>query len=103
MPKILTLYHYYHPDDVVSALQFTGLSEGLAQRGFEAEAWPCNRSCHHADTAYSLKPEMVNGVLIRRVWRPDFNQHKFLGRILNALWVETAWALRVLLTKAPDI
>ncbi|HEY5038826.1 MAG TPA: glycosyltransferase family 4 protein, partial [bacterium] len=103
MPKILILYHYYHPDDVAGAQQFTGMAEGLTQKGWEIETWPCNRSCHHSGMSYSLKPETVNGVLIRRVWRPDFNQHKFLGRILNALWVEGAWKLRIWFGKAPDI
>ena len=103
MPKILTLYHYYHPDDVVSALQFTGLSEGLVEKGFEVETWPCNRSCHHPKAKYSMKVEMCKGVKVRRIWRPDFNQHKFLGRILNALWVIGTWKFRVWTNKAPDI
>jgi colanic acid biosynthesis glycosyl transferase WcaI len=101
--KVLLLYHYYHPDDVAGALQFTGLGEGLAQKNFDIEAWPSNRSCHHEDQIYSTKPETVNGVLIRRVWRPNFNQHSFIGRILNSIWIEKRWALRALFSKAPDV
>lgn len=33
VPKILSLYHYYHPDDVAGAQQFTGFCEGMASRG----------------------------------------------------------------------
>jgi len=102
MSKTLILYQYYRPDDVVSARQLTGLGEGLAAKGWEVETWPCNRSCHHEEQNYSLKPEKVDGVLIRRVWRPAFNQHRFLGRVLNAAWVEIAWLFRALFTKSPD-
>jgi glycosyltransferase involved in cell wall biosynthesis len=112
MSRIIILYHYYYPDDVVSAVQFTGLAEGLAKENFldetpglgrtwEIEAWPSNRSCHHREAAYSLKPEKVNGVLIRRVFRPAFNQHSFVGRVVNALWVEAAWVWRALFSKTP--
>ena len=44
--KILVLYHFFHPDDVVSAQQFTGLAEGLTSKNWEVEAWPSNRACH---------------------------------------------------------
>src|ERR1700690_1261299 len=113
--KILILYHYYHPDDVVSATHFTGLCEGLAQRGHQVEVWPANRACHpetmklrwtsHFDKSYSLKVEEINGVKVRRVWRPDFRQHSFVGRILNSIWMLKAWWLRLLFTPnlKPDI
>ncbi len=82
MPRLLLLYHYFHPDDVAGALQITGVGEGLVQKGFEVEAWPCNRSCHHEDHTYSTKSERVGGVLVRRVWRPAFLINTvFLGRI----------------------
>jgi glycosyltransferase involved in cell wall biosynthesis len=102
MAKVLLLYHYFHPDDVAGALQFTGLGEGLVQKRFEVESWPCNHSCHHEEQTYSLKPERVGGVLVRRVWRPAFNQHRFLGRILNSAWVEMSWFFRALFSNAPD-
>ncbi len=101
--KTLVLYQYYAPDDVIGAQQFTGLAEGLAARGYEVETWPCNRSRHLQQDSYTLKPTEINGVTVRRVWRPDFNQGRFLGRIVNALWMEAAWALRALFArKAPD-
>ncbi len=99
----LVLYQYYSPDDVIGAQQFTGLAEGLAARGYEVETWPCNRSRHHPEDSYSLKASQLNGVTVRRVWRPEFNQGRFLGRILNALWMEAAWGLRALFSqKAPE-
>lgn len=105
MPKALILHHYYSPDDVVSAIQFADLSEGLAKQGFEVEAWPSNRACHHPEAAYPLKKEAQNGVVIKRVWRPSFRQHSFLGRILNSLWLQKLWWLRLAFSPGykPDI
>ncbi|HVZ80655.1 MAG TPA: glycosyltransferase family 4 protein [bacterium] len=101
--KILLLYQFYYPDDVAGAQQFTGLGAGLVQRGFEVEVWPSNRSCHRRAEKYPAKPEVIEGVKIRRIWRPNFNQHRFLGRIFNALWMEKAWLWRALFTQAPDV
>ncbi len=98
MAKILLLYQFYAPDDVVSAIEFTQLGEGLAAKGHVVEAWPSNRSCHQEDAVYTTKPEILNGVKVRRVWRPGFHQHLFWGRILNALWVEASWKIRALFT-----
>jgi len=104
MPKTLILYHYYAPDDVVSATHFTNLCEGLSQRDWEVETWPANRACH-GSTTYPTKPETVNNVSVRRVWRLPLPQHSFFGRILNALWMLKAWWLRLLFTPSyrPDV
>jgi glycosyltransferase involved in cell wall biosynthesis len=102
--KILVLYHYYHPDDVVSATHYTDLSESLAKRNFEVEVWPANRPCHPLSlnqkesgvpASYSTRPEMIKGVKVHRVWRPPFRQHSFLGRMLNAYWMMKYWWLRL--------
>ncbi len=135
-PKLLVLYQYYSPDDVVSAVHFTDLCEGLSKSGFaepnlgasassgtsvrhtqspllglrvsekwEVEVWPSNRACHDLKATYTTKPETVNGVTIRRVWRPPFSQHSFLGRILNSIWMLKRWWWRLLLSPSiqPDV
>jgi colanic acid biosynthesis glycosyl transferase WcaI len=105
LPKILVLYHYYHPDDVVSAQQFTGLCEGLSQKGFQMEVWPANRACHDPKVSYSTKPDTINGVIVRRVWRPNFRQHSFFGRIINSIWIQKYWWLRLAFSSSykPDL
>lgn len=104
MSKILILYHYYWPDDVVSATHYTDLCEGLVQRGAEVTIWPANRPCHpltgaqretHVSSNFSTKPGERNGVKIHRVWRPPFPQHSVLGRILNMYWMMKYWWLRL--------
>src|SRR6185295_4887036 len=103
--KLLVLYHYYHPDDVVSATHFTNLCEGLAKNNWEVETWPGNRGCHNPRITHPTKPETLNSVTIHRVWRLPLRQHSFLGRIFNAIWIQKFWSWRLLFTPSlkPDV
>lgn len=100
MPEVLVFYHYLHPDDVVSAVQFTDLCVELARRGWRVKAMPSNRSW--ADDSLAFPPlENWRGVNIQRVWRPRFPQSRSYGRILNAIWMTLRWSLAAL-TEKPD-
>jgi len=92
-PPVTILYHYFHPDDVVSARHLSDLAEGLAARGWEVTAMPCQRGCRDESRTYTLR-ETWQGVDIRRVWRPRFPQASNLGRLANAGWMLSAWAWR---------
>jgi hypothetical protein len=102
--KILLLYHYFHPDDVVSARLFSELGAGLRRAGWEVEARPCNRGCRDERRAYPAR-ETWEGVDIRRVWRPPLRQASVLGRLLNAVWMLKAWGrlARRPAEAAPDV
>lgn len=89
-PRITILYHFFHPDDVVSAQLFSDLAVDLATKGWQVEALTSNRSCH-AQTTYRPPREIWNGVKIQRIWRPAWKQSSSKGRILNALWMIVAW------------
>lgn len=89
-PKITILYHYMHPDDVVSSMHLDGLAQDLVKKGWEVEAFPCNRGCRNQNKQYS-KFEIYKGVVYKRVWRPRFSQHSFWGRIFNSLWMVLSW------------
>jgi colanic acid biosynthesis glycosyl transferase WcaI len=102
MPSITLLYHYFHPDDVVSARHFAGLAEGLVKRGWDVEARPCNRGCRDDRRTYPLR-ETWHGVRVRRVWRPRFKQASGIGRLLNALWMVAAWSGIALRWRPPDV
>lgn len=93
-------YHYFHPDDVVSARHLDGLCRGLADRGWDVLVRPCNRGCRDESQTYSLHEDWA-GVRIRRVWRPRFRQASNLGRLLNAAWMLVAWSLPV--GRRPDV
>jgi glycosyltransferase involved in cell wall biosynthesis len=94
-PHALVLYHYFHPDDVISARHFDGLAQGLAARGWRVTAAPCNRGCRDESRVYPSH-ETWDGITIRRVWRPALKQASNLGRMANALWMIGAWGLRAL-------
>jgi colanic acid biosynthesis glycosyl transferase WcaI len=98
--KVLVFYHYLHPDDVVSSIQFSDLCVELVRRGWDVKAMPCNRSCRQESPKFAVKEQWF-GVDIRRVWRPAFPQARALGRFSNAVWMIARWSLAVLAEK-PD-
>ena len=102
-PKVAVLYHYFHPDDVVSARHLTQFCLDLQDRGWQVEALPCNRGCRDESVQYPLR-ETWQGLTLRRVWRPRFRQASNLGRMLNAAWMVGAWCRLGLRTNrtAPD-
>jgi colanic acid biosynthesis glycosyl transferase WcaI len=103
-PKVAILYHFFYPDDVVSARHFSDLAEGLARVGWEVEVLPSNRGCRNPDNTY-LSRERWRGVNISRIWRPRFAQSSFWGRVVNAGWMIAAWSRIALRPRAtrPDI
>ena len=102
-PSALVFYHYLHPDDVVSAVLFGELCRGLAERGWQVTARPCNRSCRADALSFSTKEDW-KGVRIERVRRPRFRQSSTVGRILNILWMQAAWSLDAIRRRStPDV
>jgi glycosyltransferase involved in cell wall biosynthesis len=103
-PRIAVLYHYFHPDDVVSARHLTQFCLELRERGWQVEALPCNRGCRDESAAYPLREEW-QGLTIRRVWRPRLRQASGVGRVVNALWMLATWCGLALRSRrnAPDV
>ncbi len=101
MPSALVLYQYFYPDDVVSSVLVTELAEGLARRGWDVTAMPCNRSWRDAAERFP-QSETHNGVSIKRVWRPAFPQATGWGRLANCAWMIGAWSLSCLFA-SPDV
>jgi colanic acid biosynthesis glycosyl transferase WcaI len=103
MPKALIFYHFFYPDDVISATIISELAEGLVKRGWDVTAMPSNRAWHDESNSYSSSEEW-KGVHIRRVWRPGLSQASTLGRIVNAAWMIFRWSLAALSFKQkPDV
>ncbi len=102
-PRVAVLYHYFYPDDVVSARHFGEFCQELAARGWDVEAWPCHRGCRDESVTFPLREDW-DGVSIRRIWRPRLRQASAPGRILNALWMLAAWCgMAVCRRPAPDV
>ena len=90
--KILIFYHYFYPDDVVSAQHYSHLAEDLRARGWTVVVLTSNRARHDSTIEYP-RFENWNGVEIRRVWRPGFRQDSVIQRFLTASWMIGAWCL----------
>jgi colanic acid biosynthesis glycosyl transferase WcaI len=102
-PSIAVFYHFFPPDDVVSAVQFGDLSSGLVERGWNVTAYPCVWSCHQEGVRYASEEEW-KGVKVRRLWRPRFRQFSSLGRLWNAAWMIIRWSLLAFAIRPrPDI
>jgi glycosyltransferase involved in cell wall biosynthesis len=94
-PRVAVLYHFFHPDDVVSARHFDEFCQGLVARGWQVEALPCNRGCRDESRVYP-RAEVWDGITIHRIWRPRLRQASHLGRVVNAAWMIAAWCGKIL-------
>ena len=91
-PRLLVLYHFFHPDQVVSARILSDFAAEQARRGWDVTALTCNRQ--HGDDSVSFPPEEIwQDVRIRRVFRPAWSQKKPLPRLGNSAWLLSAWFL----------
>lgn len=102
--RILLLYHWFHPENVISARLFSDLARGLRARGWEVEASACNRAWGDSGDCRPLR-ESWNGIDIRRVWRPPLPQSSNLGRLMNAGWMVSAWSMSLAMRRRsmPDV
>lgn len=101
-PRVTVLYHFMHPDDVVSARQLSDLAEGLAARGYDVEARPSNRAWDDRAGAFP-RHERWHEVAYHRIWRPPFKQARAAGRLLNAAWMIAAWSALGLSLRPPEV
>ena len=100
-PSLLIVHHFFHPDDVVSAVHFAQFASGMAKRGWRVTVLTSNRSCRVPGRSY-LAEETWEGVRIIRVYRPNWDQARPVTRLLNSVWLMTAWVARTLQLKRFD-
>ncbi len=103
MPSALVFYHYFYPDDVVSAVHFGDLCAGLAERGWQVTVMPSVHGCRDESRRYPARSEW-RGVSIRRIWRPGLRQASGIGRLVNTAWMIGRWSLEALFGRQrPDV
>lgn len=88
--SVFLLYHFFQPDDVISARLYSDLAEKLSDSGFDVTAVPSIRSCH-GPAVRLAKRESWAGGQVRRIWRPAWPQHKTAGRFGNTLFMLLGW------------
>lgn len=99
----IILYHFFYPDDVVSARHFSDFAEELVKRGWKITVLTSNRYCRYPNRQIPIKKEDWKNIKIIRVNRPAWNQANYFTRSLNALWMMMAWILKLLKMPSADV
>jgi colanic acid biosynthesis glycosyl transferase WcaI len=102
MPTAYVLYHFFYPDDVISAVLFSQFAEELSRRGWDVTVISSNRYCRYPDRVILKKREIWKKVTIIRTYRPKFNQANSYLRLLNSLWMILAWTNQLLVMPEAD-
>lgn len=102
-PSILILYHFYKPDDVISARHFSDLAEGLAQRGWNVTVYTSNRYCRSTKQSIPANKETIDGVTVVRFKRPGFDQSKNISRMINSFTISLQWFAKIATGRRFDI
>jgi colanic acid biosynthesis glycosyl transferase WcaI len=90
VPRLLLAYHFFHPDDVVSARMYSDLAVEQRRRGWEVVALTSNRSWSDPTRSYPARQDWEGGE-IHRVFRPPFTQARPAQRLANSGWMIAAW------------
>ena len=102
-PTVTLIYHFFFPDDVVSARHFTQLAESLRDCGWKVRVLTSNRYCRYTKKAIRPRKEIWNDIEILRAYRPPFNQANNYGRIINSAFMLHMWSLYLLMLKRNDV
>jgi len=94
LPRLLLAYHFFHPDDVVSARIFSDFAAEQQRRGWQVTVVTSNRSCFDPARRFDSF-EDLNGVQIHRLFRPPWTQARPFQRLANSGWMTAAWLARV--------
>jgi colanic acid biosynthesis glycosyl transferase WcaI len=102
-PSLAVLYHYFPPDDIVSAVHLGDLASGLTKAGWQVTAHPCIWSSDDQGIRFESNG-VWQGVSVKRIWRPNLRQASDAGRFLNAAWMIFRWSLLAITLKPrPDV
>ncbi len=101
-PSVLLLYHFFFPDDVVSARQYTQLAEDLVAQGWDVTVLTSNRYWRDRRRKIDAVEEEWNGVHVVRVGRPAWDQANPVGRLANAAVMLSRWVSRIRRLPSPD-
>jgi len=100
--RLLLIYHFFFPDDVVSARVFSSLAEGLVDRGWKVSVLTSNRIYKDQRACIRKRKELWHGIMIHRVFRPAFNQASNFGRAFNSIFLIIRWVFFILSNKPYD-
>ena len=102
-PAIIIAYHFFWPDDVVSAQQKADLAVGLADRGWDVTVLTSNRRFKDSTIVVEPEVETWKGVNIIRCHRPPSPQSSNIGRLKNSWRLQRAWLKKLRAMKPTDV
>ena len=92
--KILLIYHFFHPDTVISARLFGDLAEHLAASGHQVTVYTGNRLMHGSERLAAT--DFWQRIKICRFNRPNFNQGRNIGRLLKSIILQNKFLFALL-------
>lgn len=92
--KILLINQTFYPDPAATAQQLTDFSEDLVRKGHDVTVLTCRRGYADPSVLYA-KSEKREGIHIERVWRFSFGRKSKVGRTLDALLINFAFAWKL--------
>ncbi len=101
--SITIVYHFFYPDDVISAQHKADLAIGLAKRNWDVTVLTSNRFCREPNVEIEALEEEWNGIKIIRVPRPARPQSSNTGRLLNSWAIQRGWLKRLKCMSQPDV
>jgi glycosyltransferase involved in cell wall biosynthesis len=102
-PSVTILYHFFHPDDVVSARHYSDFAVELARRGWNVTVLTSNRYCRYPKRKIAAQEEDWNGVHVIRLPRWGWDQSHNILRLGNGLCVMAGWLIKLLKLPKTDV
>jgi len=102
-PTVYILYHFFYPDNVVSAEHKAELAMGLVDRGWDVTVLTSNRFCRDQKGEIDCLDEQWNGMRIIRVPRKPCDQSSMIGRFRNSFAIQCGWFQRLKTLPDPDV
>ena len=84
--SVTVVYHFFHPDDVVSARHISDFCEELVQRNWRVKVLTSNRYCRKSGRIKE-KSGNYKGASIIRIFRPSLDQSQNHLRLINTFWL----------------
>lgn len=97
------IYHFFYPDDVISARHFSDFAEELVNRDWKVTVLTSNRYCRYPRRKITIKEEDWRGVHIIRIIKPNWNQANRYWRLANSFWMMVGTILKLCRLPSTDV
>jgi len=89
MPKLTIINQQYPPEVAATGQIFRAMAEHMRRAGFDVTV-VTGTPYYPGQTRKAKRCEVMNGVLVRRLWNTTFSKKSFVGKLLNLLSFEAS-------------